>query len=155
MRSARFGSPQTRADVGRPAAGIRVIGSRSAIGLPPYPPPAPAGGGTETQKVLRTDFPAALDLTAVSAGGRAAALDELLEPLQVALYPVADETKRRADLLSEPFRLVVHHQGDQSPVRPHRLEADEAGVRGAVDALPGDDLVRRLLDDLGVRFLDL
>src|SRR4051812_23132856 len=91
-----------------------------------------------------------LDLAAPGARLRAALLDELLEPLEVALDPVVRDPGRVADLLHRAFRLDLHLDGDAGGVVVEAVEGDDAAIGGAARRGPGHPLVRRLLGDLGV-----
>jgi hypothetical protein len=75
------------------------------------------GGGRVralTDLQLASDVPL-LDLAAPRAAFGAAALDQLLEPLQVAADAAGVERERRTGLLDRPFRLVAHRETDARP----------------------------------------
>src|ERR687896_1701815 len=90
-----------------------------------------------------------MNFAAPRAGLPAAALDELLEPLEVAFHAPAVGAERAAELLLEPFGLVLHANGDLRVVPVERQERDEARVAVATGCPPGDAGVRLLLGDLG------
>src|SRR5438093_9943941 len=96
---------------------------------------------------------AVVDLTAPSTGRCLALLDECLEAPQVGADAALEHAQRVADLLRGLLRLV----GDlERHARLHRvdlLESDDARVRRAGRAAPGDDAIRGLLGDLGVPLL--
>src|SRR4051794_30349720 len=89
--------------------------------------------------------------SAPGAGLGAPGLDELLEALEVALGLLVDEAELVADLLDDPLGLHVELQ-EHPGAGALGLERDGAGVRRAIEAPPGDALVGRLVDDLGVPF---
>src|SRR5207247_1408804 len=85
----------------------------------------------------------------------ATTLDELLEPLQVAIdAPVehADEAARRLD---DAFRLVLELEHDARLAVGEPVERNDAAIAIAATAAPGDALVRDLLRDLGLPLLPL
>src|SRR4051794_9738865 len=88
-----------------------------------------------------------VDLAAPGAGLAAARLDELLEPLEVALRAVLRDAERVADALDEPLGLVLHLHHHAGRVVRDPVERHDAGVRRAGRALPRDALVRALLGD--------
>src|SRR5512134_2041210 len=85
------------------------------------------------------------DLAAPAAGLHAAALDDLLEALEVALDASLHEAERVADLLHRPLGLVVHLQHDPGLALVEAVEGHHAGVLGPLVRGPGDALVGRLL----------
>src|SRR5512134_3043377 len=95
------------------------------------------------------DALAALDLSAPGAGLDAAALDELLEALQVALHAAAVHPQDAAERLHQAGGLVLHLNSDPRLGLAQVVERDDAGVAVALDRLPGDPLVGALLHDLG------
>src|SRR3954471_7492226 len=98
--------------------------------------------GTGSARVVDVAPPAALFL--------AAALDELLEPLQVGPHLAVVGADQRAGLLNQALGLPVDLDGDPALGVAEPVEGHHAGVAGAVGALPGHPLVRVLLGDLGV-----
>src|SRR2546425_4268521 len=98
---------------------------------------------------------AVLDLAAPGARLASAALDELLEALEVGLDARAHDTQRIGDVLHDALRLVVHLQHHLRALIVEPMEGDDAGVPGAAAARPRDALVGPLLDDLGVPLLFL
>src|ERR687892_1723906 len=90
-----------------------------------------------------------MNLAAPRAGLPTAALDELREPLEVALHAPAVRAERAAELLLEPLGLVLHANRDLRVVSVERLERDDARVAVATGRPPGDAGVRLLLGDLG------
>src|SRR5690606_22087962 len=75
-------------------------------------------------------------------------LDEFLEPIQVALDAAGHEAQLVADGLGEAFGDVAHLQADARATFGG-LEADDAGVLGAISGVPDDALIRDLLADFG------
>jgi hypothetical protein len=57
---------------------------------------------------------------------------------------------RRGGLFHQTFGQPLQDHADASADVVQCLKPDRAGVRGAVDAAPRDDVVGSLLDDLGV-----
>src|ERR671922_115403 len=116
---------------------------------------AGAGAGGPPPPSVLVDPLAADDLAAPGARLDAAALDQLLEPLEVRL----DRARVAADLLSgrldDPLRLPRHHDVDAGAVGAEALEPDVAGVLLALRGAPGDVAIRLLVRDLGAPLLAL
>src|SRR2546428_3192345 len=74
---------------------------------------------------------AVLDLAAPGARLASAALDELLEALEVGLDARAHDTQRIGDVLHDALRLVVHLQHHLRALIVEPMEGDDAGVPGA------------------------
>src|SRR5207237_6476112 len=90
-----------------------------------------------------------LDLAAPGARLTPAALDELLEALEVALDAGLHDAQRVGDVLHDALGLVVDLQHHARPVVVDAVEGHHAGVPGAAAARPRDALVGPLLRDLG------
>src|SRR5512144_1210129 len=97
-------------------------------------------------------FAGRFDLAAPAAGRDVAALDELLEPLEVALHPALHDVPGVARLLHDALWLELQPQPDPGPGGVHRVreEHHHAVVLRAADRAPRDLLVRRLVDDLRI-----
>ena len=96
-----------------------------------------------------------LDLAAPRTGLGTLLLDQLLEPLQVALHAAVVHAERGADLLRHTLRLPVHLHHHACLRVADAVEGDDAGVAFAARRVPGDAVVRMLLSDLGVPLLAL
>ena len=92
----------------------------------------------------------ALDLAAPLAGLAAAALDHLLEAVEVALDPPLGDAQRVAGLLDDALGLGVELDHHARLVVVEAVEGDDAGVVRAARGAPGHPLVGLLLGDLGV-----
>src|SRR5439155_889770 len=92
---------------------------------------------------------AARDGASPGPGLGAAALDQLLEALEIAAHPPRVEPRRRAEGFCRAFRLIAHRQADECPVAA-RLERHGAAGLLAVLADPADLAVGMLLEDLRV-----
>src|SRR5688572_33088603 len=68
------------------------------------------------------------DLPAPSAGRDAAALDELLEPLEISLCLPLDEAEGVSDRLDRALRLDVELQGDPGPAVVEAMELHHARI---------------------------
>ena len=97
---------------------------------------------------LAVDDLVAVDLPVPGAGRALARFDELLEPLQVALHLSFEEAQVRSDRLDDAFGIGVQLQGHARPVAVQWLEQDGPRVLIAIDALPGDPRIGRLVGDL-------
>src|SRR5207245_9140844 len=97
----------------------------------------------------------AVDLAAPRPGRGAALLDEVLEPLQVALNAHVLGAEHVADALGHVLRLPVEVELDLRLARVERCEEHDALGPRARGAPPRDHAIGRLLDDLRVPFLDL
>src|SRR6202022_3686194 len=90
-----------------------------------------------------------VDFPAPSAALDAAALDQLLEALEVTFDLARVDADRRTELLRDSLWLVGHLDRDQRLVLAERLEL-HAPVRPVLPGRPpGDLLVGHLLHDLG------
>jgi hypothetical protein len=94
---------------------------------------------------------AVLNLAPPGAGLLAAALDQLLEPLEIAAHLSLDDPEEVArDILGAGLALDVHLDVDPRLIVAELLEGDDAVVLDlAADRLPRDHLVRPLLRNLG------
>src|SRR5690606_7032500 len=88
-----------------------------------------------------------VDVTAPATGLVPAALDELLEPVHVAVDALAQHPGLVGHLLQETVRIDVHLRRDPGAARPEPMECDHTGVPRPGFRGPGDPLVRVLLGD--------
>src|SRR4051812_593098 len=93
---------------------------------------------------------ALLDLAAPGAGLLIAQLDERAEALQVAARRALHEAQAGGHLLVQPVRREVEQEHHAGQVLVDLVERDDALVPRAALGLPGDALVRDLVDDLEV-----
>src|SRR5918999_3915163 len=100
--------------------------------------------------MLLTNDVALADLAAPGAVGHATALDQLLEPVEVAAHAPGVQPGGGADGLAEAFRRVRQLKPDAGPLGAERLERDGAACVLAVGARPDDAAVGHLLEDLRV-----
>src|SRR5262245_23118131 len=102
-----------------------------------------AGSRLARLPVARADF------AAPGAGLHSAALDHVLEALEVALDAPAVHAERAADLLENAVGLVLHLHGHAGLVVGEAVEGDDPGVAVALNGLPRHALVGALLGDPG------
>src|SRR5215208_8335430 len=84
-----------------------------------------------------------------------ARLDELLEPLEVALDAPVGDAEGVTDLLLQALGHEIHLDGDARGAVVDLVERHDACVVLAVDVAPGDALLRLLLDDLRIPLVSL
>src|SRR5918995_1072268 len=94
-----------------------------------------------------------VDLAAPGTRLGAAALDHLLEALEVALDAPLVGAERAADRLDDPFRLEIHLHHDLAALVLEPVECDDPRVVLAVHRTPRDALVGMLLGDLRLPLL--
>src|SRR5207244_1139843 len=80
------------------------------------------------------------------------ALNEVAEPLEVALDAAVNESQGAPDVFEEPFRFVFEPQGNARTVVTFRCEHHRTRVVCSRYALPCDSLIGSLLGDLGFPF---
>src|SRR6185437_14959300 len=97
-------------------------------------------------------FSCVLDFAPPCAGLFAARHDELPESLQVTFNLPLHEAECTADILDNAVRIVAETKGNAGGVWSDGVESNDAGVFGAAGAVPGDFLIRDLLNDLGIPF---
>jgi hypothetical protein len=122
----------------------RLAPRRKLIGAPASSAEAGARCCEFLRLALANFFP-------VGAGLLAAALDQLLEALEVAAHlRLHDAQEVTGEVLGGGLALDVHLDVDPRLIVAERLERDDSVVLDlAVDRLPGDLLVRLLVGDLG------
>src|SRR5439155_18282199 len=137
----RDGDRRSRAHAPAPVAPRDLVGTKRSEAGKDGPPP-----------IIRPLFRRRplRDFAAPGAALRAAALDQLLEPLEVAAHAPCVEACGGADRFAGSFGPVAHRDADERPRLADRLERDRAAGLLAVLADPADLLVGVLLEDLRV-----
>src|SRR6266511_1470069 len=95
------------------------------------------------------------DFAAPPARFGAAALDQLLEALEISAHATRVQAGGRAHHFGGTLSLIAHRNADQRPRRAGLLESDGAARLLPVLADPADLTVRVLLEDLRVPLVRL